>query len=77
MLKLLQLRKRLVKVFCRIWQLFIYLPPNRLLRVDDDAVIVKWGDITEEELNASKDGEARKVKPDMKTSVSGGLTNNP
>ena len=28
------------------------IPVNRLLRVDDYAVIVNWGVITEEELNA-------------------------
>ena len=41
---------------------------KRLLRVGDTDVIVKWDAITENELNANKDGEAQKAKPDVKTS---------
>jgi len=51
---------------------------KRLLRVDNEAVSVKWEVITEEELNANKGGEAgQKDNPDVKPSVSGGFTNDP
>jgi len=50
---------------------------KRLLRVDNEAVSVKWEVITEEELNANKGGEAGKDNPDVKPSVSGGFTNDP
>jgi len=50
---------------------------KRLLRVDNEAVSVKWEVITEEELNANKGGEAGKDNPDVKPSLSGGFTNDP
>jgi len=50
---------------------------KRLLRVDNEAVSVKWEVITEEELNANKGGEAGKDNPDVKPSVYGGFTNDP
>ena len=51
---------------------------KRLLRVDNDAVSVKWEVITEEELNANKGGEAGQTdNPAVKPSASGGFTNDP
>jgi len=50
---------------------------KRLLRVDNEAVSVKWEVITEEELSANKGGEAGKENPDVKPSESGGFTNDP
>jgi len=51
---------------------------KRLLRVDNDAVSVKWEVITEEELNANKGGEAGQTdNPAVKPSVCGGFTNDP
>ena len=48
---------------------------KRLLRVDNEAVSVKWEVITEVELNANKGGEVGKENPDVKPSFSGGFTN--
>ena len=50
---------------------------KRLLRLDYEAVSVKWEVITEEELNSNKGGEAGQANPDVKPSASGDLTNNP
>jgi len=51
---------------------------KRLLRVDNDAVSVKWEVITEDELNANKGGEAGQTdNPAVKPSVCGGFTNDP
>lgn len=51
---------------------------KRLLRVDNDAVSVKWEVITEEELNANKGGEAGQTdNPAVKPSACGGFTNDP
>jgi len=50
---------------------------KRLLRLDYEAVSVKWEVITEEELSANKGGEAGQANPDVKPSASGDLTNNP
>ena len=44
---------------------------KRLLRVDNEAVSMKWEVITEEELNADKGGEAGKDNLNVKPSVSG------
>jgi hypothetical protein len=44
---------------------------KRLLRVDNEAVSMKWEVITEEELNANKGGEAGKDNLNVKPSVSG------
>ena len=41
---------------------------KRLLRVDNEAVSMKWEVITEEELNADKGGEAVKDNLDVKPS---------
>ena len=48
---------------------------KRLLRVDKEAVSVKWEVITEEELNANKGGDAGNDNPVVKPFVSGGFTN--
>merc|ERR1719166_496720 len=49
---------------------------KRLLRVDYEAVSVKWEVITEEELNVNKGGEAgQSNNPAVKPSMSGGFTN--
>ena len=50
---------------------------KRLLRVDYEAVSVKWEVITEEELNSNKGGEAGQSNPDVKPSASGDFTNDP
>merc|ERR1719318_866745 len=50
---------------------------KRLLRVDNEAVSVKWEVITEEELLANKGGEAGKDNPAVKPSAFGGFTNDP
>jgi len=50
---------------------------KRLLRHDNEAHKVKWEVITEEELNANKEGEAGTENPDVKPSESGGFTNDP
>jgi len=51
---------------------------KRLLRVDNDAVSVKWEVITEEELSANRGGEAGQTdNPAVKPSASGGFTNDP
>ena len=44
---------------------------KRLLRVDNEAVSMKWEVITEEGLNADKGGEAGKDNLIVKPSVSG------
>ena len=49
---------------------------KRLLRVDYEAVSVKWEVITEEELQSNKGGEAGSNNPDVKPSVSGDCVNN-
>ena len=48
---------------------------KRLLRVDYEAVSVKWEVITEEELNSNKGGEAGQSNPDVKPSASGDFIN--
>jgi len=48
---------------------------KRLLRVDYEAVSVKWEVITEEELSSNKGGEAGGHNPDVKPSVSGDFVN--
>ena len=53
------------------------LQVKRLLRVDNEAVSVKWEVITEEELNANMAGVAGKDNPDVKPPASGGFTNDP
>jgi len=50
---------------------------KRLLRVDYEAVSVKWEVITEDELNANKLGEAGQSNPDVKPSACGDFTNDP
>ena len=50
---------------------------KRLLRLDYEAVSVKWEVITEEELNSNKGNEAGQPNPDVEPSASGDLTNNP
>ena len=53
------------------------LQVKRLLRVDYEAVSVKWEVITEEELNVNKGGEAGQSNPDVKPSACGDFTNDP
>ena len=48
-----------------------------MLRVDYEAVSVKWEVITEEELSANKGGEAGQSNSDVKPSACGDFTNDP